>query len=235
MYASKLSSQIKGVSIQARKFKDYLARKGTNHKLTRHNTHTPEQNGGTEQLNQTLVKRLRAMLIKSNLPKSLWRYAILHANYIKNCMHTHSLPDKTPDKMVHGKKPNLQDAYEWGKDIYVKIKQYDKSAHQATKAKWIGHSSPSNGHLIYWPSRQKVSVERNVIFNTREKVKLSPNYLLHHHLKILKVSMSKKPTIVPPIVLSVPSTPVCISLSQPSGKGRIEEIIEPGPEQFCWI
>ena len=48
--------------------------------------------------------------------------------YIKNCTHTCSLPDKTPYEMVHGKKPNLRDAYEWGKDVYVKIKQDDKLA-----------------------------------------------------------------------------------------------------------
>ena len=114
------------------------------------------------------------MLIESNLPKSLWGYAILHANYIKNCTHTCSLPNKMPYEMVHSKKPNLHDAYEWGKDVYVKIKQDDKLAHWATKAKWIGHSSQSNGHLIYWSSRHKVSVERNMIFNTKEKIKLSP-------------------------------------------------------------
>ena len=134
---------------------------------------TPEKNGVAEQLNQTLVKRSRAMLIESNLLKSLWGYAILHATYIKNHMHTCSLPDKTPYKMVHGKKPNLQDTYKWGKDIYVKIKHYDKLAHWATRAKWIGHSSQSDGHLIYWPSRQNVSVEWNVIFDTGKKVKLS--------------------------------------------------------------
>ena len=38
-------------------------------------------------------------------------------------------------------------------------------------------------------------------------------------------------TITPPIVPPVPSTPVCDSLSQPSGEGQIEEIIEPDPEQ----
>ena len=68
------------------------------------------------------------MLLESDLPKILWGYAILHAKYIKNRTHTHSLPDKTPYKMVYDKKPNLQDAYEWEKDIYVKIKQDDKLA-----------------------------------------------------------------------------------------------------------
>ena len=89
---------------------------------------TPEQNGVAERLNRTLVKKLRAMLLELNLPKSLWGYAILHANYLKNQMHTHSLPDKTPYEIVHGKKPNLHDAYEWGKDVYVKSKQDDKLA-----------------------------------------------------------------------------------------------------------
>ena len=41
------------------------------------------------------------------------------------------------------------------------------------------------------------------------------------------VSTSKKPIIVPPLVPSVPSIPVRNSLSQPSGEGCIEEIIEP--------
>ena len=37
--------------------------------------------------------------------------------------------------------------------------------------------------------------------------------------------------IVPPIVPSIPSTPARDSLIQQGGKGRIKEIIEPGPEQ----
>ena len=116
----------RGGKYTSKEFKEYLVKKGTKHRLTVHNT--PEQNGVAEQLNQTLVERLRAMLIESNLLKSLWGYTILHANYIKNHMHTPSLPDKTPYEMVHSKKLNLQDAYKWGKDVYVKIKQDDKLA-----------------------------------------------------------------------------------------------------------
>ena len=133
-------------------------------------------------------QRSRAMLLESNLLKSLWGYAILHAIYIKNYTYTCSILDKTPYEMVYSKKLNLHDAYECGKDVYVKIKQDDKLAHQATKAKWIGHSSQSNGHIIYWPSIHKVSVERSVIFDTGEKVKLPPTSPSDE----LKVSTSKK-------------------------------------------
>ena len=76
-----------------KEFQDYLARKGTKHRLTVHDT--PKQNGVAEQLNWTLVKRLQAMLIESNLPKSLWGYAILHGNYIKNCTYMQSSRQKS--------------------------------------------------------------------------------------------------------------------------------------------
>ena len=39
----------------SKEFEDYLARKGTKHRLTVHDT--PEQIGVAEQLNQTLVER----------------------------------------------------------------------------------------------------------------------------------------------------------------------------------
>ena len=176
---------------------------------------TPEQNGVAERLNCTLVEKLRAMLLESNLTKSLWGYAILHANYLKNHTHTRSLLNKTPYEMVHDKKPNLHDAYEWGKDIYVKIKQDDKLANRATRAKWIGHSSQSDGHLIYWPKRHKISVERNIIFDTGEQVKLSPTPLTDES----KVPTTKKPTVVPPIVPQIPSIPTHDLLSQQDGEG----------------
>ena len=165
------------------------------------------------------------MLIESNLPKSVWWYAILHANYIKNHMHPWSLPDKTPYEMVHSKKLNLWDTYEWGKDVYGKIKQDDKLALWATKVKWIGHSSQSDGHLIYWPSGHKVSVESNIIFDMGDKVKLCPISTAEKQM----VSTQKKLNTMSPNVPSIPPIPVCDWLSQPSSKGWIEEIIKPSP------
>ena len=107
-----------GGKYTSKEFENYSTLKGSRHKLMVHNT--PEKNGVAEWLNCTLVKRTRDMLLESNLLKSLWGYGILHANYIKNWMYTHSSPDKTPFKMVHGKKHNLHNAYEWGKDLYIK-------------------------------------------------------------------------------------------------------------------
>ena len=44
------------------------------------------------------------------------------------------------------------------------------------------------------------------------------------------VSTQKKPTTVSPNVPSVPPIPARDLLSQPSGEGQIEEIIEPSPD-----
>ena len=81
--------------------------------------------------------------------------------------------------------------------------------------------------MIYWPSRHKVSVERNIIFDTGEKVKLLPIFTTEKQM----VSIQKKLTIISPNAPSVPLIPAHDLLSQPSGKGQIEEIIEPSPDQ----
>ena len=53
----------------SKEFEDYLAQNGIKHTLTVHDT--PEKNGVAKWLNITLIKRTRAMLLGSNLPKSL--------------------------------------------------------------------------------------------------------------------------------------------------------------------
>ena len=69
-------------------------------------------------------------------------------------------------------------------------------------------------------------MERNLTFDTGEKVKLSSILLSEE----LKVATSKKPMMTPSIALLVLSIPVCDLLSQLSGKGQIQEIIESNPE-----
>ena len=156
----------------SKEFNDYLAKQGTNHRLTVHDT--PESNGVTERLNRTLVERTHAMLLNSKLPKHLWGYAILHTNYMKNRTHTCALPNKMPYEMIHHKKPDLHATHEWGSDIYVKIDKKDKLSARAKTAKYIGFSSQSDGHCIYWPKLHKISIERNILFNKEKLHKYVP-------------------------------------------------------------
>jgi Integrase core domain/GAG-pre-integrase domain len=137
----------RGGEYTSKEFEGHLARQGTKHRMTVHDT--PEQNGVAERLNRTLVDPTRTMLLESKLPKYLWGYAIQHANYIKNCTLTRALPDKTAFEMVHGKKPDLHLIHAWGQQVFVKIKQGDKLSPRAEAARWIGYSGQSDGHRIY--------------------------------------------------------------------------------------
>ena len=47
------------------------------------------------------------------------------------------------------KKHNLCENYEWGRDVYVKISQWDKLQPQAKITKWMGHSGQSDGQC-WW-------------------------------------------------------------------------------------
>ena len=81
-------------------------------------------------------------------------------------MHTQALPNKTSYEMVHQKKPDFLATQKWRSNVYVKIKQGDKLPSRAKTVKWIGYSSQISGH--YWPNFHKVSVKKNVIFNTEK-------------------------------------------------------------------
>lgn len=111
------------------------------------------------------------MLIQSKFPKSLWGYILLHMNYSKNCTYSKSVPNKTPFKIVHGSKPQLNNSCEWGGKVYVKILQSDKLKAQAKSTRWIEHTNLSNSHYIYQPDTHKASVERNILFSTKNEQK----------------------------------------------------------------
>jgi hypothetical protein len=83
-----------GGEYTSNEFEEYLRDQGTVHKITVHDT--PESNGIAERLNHTLVEKTCAMLFELKLPKFLWGYTILYANYLKNCTYMKKLPDKTP-------------------------------------------------------------------------------------------------------------------------------------------
>jgi len=79
-------------------FTRHLKLKGTECRVTVHDT--PEHNGIAERLNRTLVERVRAMMHASNLPKSLWGEAVMHATWVKNHTLTRHLGKKTPYEML---------------------------------------------------------------------------------------------------------------------------------------
>ena len=62
------------------KFKEIMRKKGIEHNLRP--AYTPELNGTVERVNKTLQNKMRAILINSGLPRSMWGLAIEAASYV---------------------------------------------------------------------------------------------------------------------------------------------------------
>ena len=115
------------------------------------------------------------MLHSCKLPKNLWGETITHVVWLKNRTTTCALPEgKTPYEMMYGKKLNLKDLHEWGSDLWVHTMEGTKLDGQSKAGKWVGFDEISNGHQIYWPDKQSVTVERSVKFANGDMIIL-PN------------------------------------------------------------
>jgi Reverse transcriptase (RNA-dependent DNA polymerase)/gag-polypeptide of LTR copia-type len=147
-------------------FKKHLGQRGTQQKLTVHDT--PEYNGIAERFNRTVLEKVRAMLHASGLPKFLWGEAVKHANYLRNRTSTKALDGKTPYEMKFGTKPNLAGLHEWGAKVWVHDKTGSKLEGRSRIGRWVGYEEASNAHRIYWPDKRKVTVERSIKFDEND-------------------------------------------------------------------
>ena len=162
----------RGGEYLSNEFRDHLKSKGTEHRLTTHDT--PQHNGIAESLNRRLLERTHPMLHQSALPKFLWGEAVMHAVWLKNRTSTRILENMTPLEALTGKKPDLSELPEWGTRVWVHNDKGSKLEGCSKIGKWVGFDEEStHAHWIYWPDRRTVSVERNVKFD--ENSVLIPN------------------------------------------------------------
>jgi len=70
---------------------------------------TPQQNGVSKRCNRTLMDMVRSMLSKSNVPVSLWMYALKTVMWVPS-----KAVQKTPFAMWTGRKPSLRHMHVWG-------------------------------------------------------------------------------------------------------------------------
>ena len=71
-------------------FRDYLSEQGIKSQLS--TPGVPQQNGIGERRNRTLMDMVRSMMSYSDLPNSLWGYALETAAYILNLVPSKSVP-----------------------------------------------------------------------------------------------------------------------------------------------
>jgi GAG-pre-integrase domain len=83
----------------------YLASKGIKHKVT--TADMPQHNRVAEQMNCTLMDKVRSMLDDSGLPDSYWFDAILYASFLHNVTPTCALNNITLDESWSRNKPDI--------------------------------------------------------------------------------------------------------------------------------
>jgi len=114
--------------------------------------YTPQQNGGAERKNRTLVESARYMSHQSNMLNTFWVEAILTSCYIQNrCAHI-VLKNKTLEKVWTGYKPSLNHIKMFGCDSYVHVpfKLRIKLDNKFTKVcKLLGYSENLKGFKLY--------------------------------------------------------------------------------------
>jgi len=132
--------------------------------------YSPSQSGVAERFNRTLLELSRAMLIAKGLPHFLWAEAIGYAAYIRACVPTRALEDKTPYEAWTGKKPNVAHLREFGASVWVYGEgDAGKLSPRANKYIFVGFQEGPKTIRYYDAAKRSIKVSRNHKFS--EKVK----------------------------------------------------------------
>ncbi|GJU27567.1 retrovirus-related pol polyprotein from transposon TNT 1-94, partial [Tanacetum coccineum] len=120
-----------------------------------------------ERRNRTLVEAARTMLIFYRLPEFLWAEAVATACFTQNRLIIHTRNNKTPYKLLRGKKPNVEYFHVFGSLCYPTNDRDDlgKMKPKANIGVFIGYSETSRGFRIYNRRTKKVIETINVKFD----------------------------------------------------------------------
>ena len=157
----------RGGEFTSQEFTEYLENSGSIRHLTVHDS--PASNGVAERANRTHLDGARAMLEGAKLPKYLWAEAVSHHVWLRNRVPTRTLYEsKTPIEMGTNQKPDLSIVRPWGCKMWVKRLDAGKLEPRAEECRFVGVDSESKGYRVYWPGKNRVSVERDAYFNEKE-------------------------------------------------------------------
>nr|GEY46307.1 retrovirus-related Pol polyprotein from transposon TNT 1-94 [Tanacetum cinerariifolium] len=128
---------------------------------------TLQQNRVVELRNCTLVEAARTMLIFSRVPLFLWAEAIATACYTQNRSIIHCRFDKTPYKLINGKKLDIFLLYVFEALYYPKNNHEDigKLGANGDIGLVIGYSANSCAYRVYNRRTKKIMEIMNVTFN----------------------------------------------------------------------
>ncbi|KAL0313098.1 UNVERIFIED_CONTAM: hypothetical protein Sradi_5709100 [Sesamum radiatum] len=106
---------------------------------------------------------IRSMMNFTELPPSLWGYALETAAKLLNIAPSKSVPH-TPYEIWHGKPVSYKYLRVWDSPTYVKRLVGDKLDSRSSLCRVIGYSKETAGYFFYDPAEQKIFISRNAIF-----------------------------------------------------------------------
>lgn len=126
----------------------------------------PEQNGKVEREMRTIVEAGRTMLKAKNMEKSFWAEAVNTAVYVINRTGKSSVNGKTPHWLWFNAEADIRQFQIFGSTAYVHVpkerrKKWDV---KSLKGLFVGYQENSKAFRVYVPSRRRVEVSRNVVF-----------------------------------------------------------------------
>jgi hypothetical protein len=147
----------------------YLAEHGIEHQTTAR--YSPEQNGVSERLNQTLLGRARAMLHDAGLSKEFWAEAVATAAYLKNLCPTKAIENMTPYEAWHGVKPDLKHLRTFGCAAYMQQPKELRNKLDWTSKRCIliGYELSTTQYRLWCPENRRIYVSRDITFIESEK------------------------------------------------------------------
>jgi transposase InsO family protein len=152
-------------------FREYCKRKGTNHLPT--NSYNPQQNGKAERRNQVLANMTRSMLLKADLPKMYWPFAMQTAAYIYN-RTIQKGKTNTPFEMWYKKEPRYDFMRTFGEICYVHVPKELRKKLDNTSKKAILVGYTENGYIVENQQTGKITRSRDVTFYDKEEYRQRP-------------------------------------------------------------
>jgi hypothetical protein len=139
----------------------------TNGIIQEHTTpYSPQSNGVSERLNQTLVRTAMALLYAAHLPTKLWGFALIAATYLYN-RTPHSSLGCTPYEQVHSYVPFVQHLRVFGCMCWEHIPKEKRNGKWHVKGAlriFVGYSEQVKGWKLFNPHTGEVTISRDVSF-----------------------------------------------------------------------
>ena len=154
-----------GTEFTSKEFQSLLIKNKIRHETSA--PYSPHQNGTAEREWRTLYEMGRRLLLESNLPNTLWNYAVQTAAYVRNRCYSRRTK-KTPYELFAGKEPNVSKLQKIGSVCYA-YKQLDKGKldSRCEQGVFVGYDKNSPAYLVYYPEKEKVQKHRLVKFTTK--------------------------------------------------------------------